>query len=319
MDNHKAEALPPLPWAARLTAAFFTWLARRGPATRMRLGAWLGRWGWRMVGRRRRIALRNLELCFPNATPTERQALGKAHFQALAQSIIDRSILWYGTADQVRELVSLQGLEHLETARERGPVVLLAPHFIGLDAGATRLSLESTAASMYQVQSDPGFDALFRRGRTRFNDIQLISRRDGIRGLMRHLKAGLPVYYLPDMDFGRRGSIFVPFYGVPAATLTAPAQMARNWSAQILPVLTFWSPDTGRYHVRVEPPLADFPGPDSLNEATARLNRQIEAWIAEAPAQYHWVHKRFKTRPYGTPDLYDPDTPLEFAPPARKS
>lgn len=301
-------------FAARSTEALFSWLARRPPQTRARLADGLARWGYRLVGRRRRIALRNIELCFPELAAEDRRQLVQDHFRALAHSMLDRSVLWYGSAEQVRELVTLSGFEHIPAAQARGPVVLLAPHFVGLDAGATRLSLEAPAASMYQVQSNEGFDELFRRGRTRFNDIQLVSRRDGIRGLLRHMQAGLPIYYLPDMDFGRRGSIFAPFYGIPAATLVAPAQLARNWGAQILPVLTFWNPETQRYHTRVLPPLENFPGPDSLEEATARLNRIIESWIAEAPAQYHWVHKRFKTRPYGTPDLYDPSLPLASKP-----
>ena len=291
--------------AAQLTERFLIWLARGPASRRARLADWLGRWGYRLIRRRRRIARRNIALCFPGLTPQAQAQLVQQHFRALAHAMLDRSVLWYGTPDQIRELVSLEGFEHLVAARERGPVILLAPHFIGLDAGGTRLSLEGQAASMYQVQSHAGFDDLFRRGRTRFNDIQLVSRRDGVRGLVRHLQAGLPIYYLPDMDFGRRGSIFVPFYGIAAATLTAPAQLARNWGAQILPVLTFWDATTQRYHTRVLPPLPNFPGTDSLEAATARLNRLIEGWIAEAPAQYHWVHKRFKTRPYGTPDLYD--------------
>lgn len=301
-------------FAARSTEKLFIWLAGRSPRTRARLADGLARWGYRLVRRRRRIALRNIELCFPELSTAEREQRVKDHFRALAHSMLDRSVLWYGSADQVRDLVTLAGFEHIQAAQSQGPVVLLAPHFVGLDAGATRLSLEAQAASMYQVQSDPGFDELFRRGRTRFNDIQLVSRRDGIRGLVRHMQAGLPIYYLPDMDFGRRGSIFVPFYGIPAATLVAPAQLARNWGAQILPVLTFWNPATQRYHTQVLPPLANFPGNDTLEEATTRLNRMIEGWIAEAPAQYHWVHKRFKTRPYDTPDLYDPTQPLATKP-----
>ncbi|TSH90748.1 acyltransferase [Verticiella sediminum] len=281
------------------------WLSRRRPATRMRIGRTLGRLSWWLVRRRRKVVMRNLGLCFPGLPERERRYLARQHFAALAQSIIDRSVLWYGSPEQIRELVTLSGFEHVTEGLARGPVILLAPHFIGLDAGATRLSLEGPAASMYQVQSDPGFDALFRRGRTRFNDIQLVSRREGIRSLLRHLQAGLPLYYLPDMDFGARGAVFVPFFGVPAATLTAPAQLASNWGAQILPVLTYWQPDTGRYHARVLPPLRDFPGKDDPAAAAARLNREIEAWVDASPSQYYWVHKRFKTRPPGEPDIYD--------------
>ncbi len=291
---------------ARFTERLLRWLARRQPATRQRLGAVLARLGWWLVGRRRKIALRNLELCFPELTPAQHRRLGQQHFRALAQSIVDRSVLWYGSREQVQELVELVGVEHMHEGLRRGPVVLLAPHFVGLDAGASRLSIESPAVSMYQVQSNPGIDDIFRRGRRRFNDIRLISRREGLRGLLRHMKEGLPVYYLPDMDFGRKVNTFVPFFGVPAATLTTPAQLAANWQAQILPVLTYWNPATGRYRTEVHPPLSEFPGEQTLLQASERLNHEIEAWIRRAPAQYHWVHKRFKTRPPGEPDLYDP-------------
>lgn len=290
--------------SAAFTQALLTRLAHSSPGARARLGRWLGAAAWLLVRRRRRVAMRNLELCFPDLSENQRRQLGREHFHALAQSVIDRSVLWFGPPDTIRDLVHLEGVEHMHEALRRGPVILLAPHFVGLDAGATRLSMESPAASMYQVQSNPDFDAMFRAGRSRFNDIKLVSRREGIRGLLRYLQAGLPVYYLPDMDFGERGSVFVPFFGVPAATLTAPAHIARNYQAQVLPVLTAWNADTGRYTTRVLPALEHFPGEDTLEAASARLNHHIEDWVREVPAQYHWVHKRFKTRPEGEADLY---------------
>lgn len=290
---------------ANVLESLLRWLAKRSPPTRQRIGRWLGNIAWHTTRRRRRIALRNIELCFPEMSDAERSRMARRHFVALAQSVVDRGVLWFGTPEQIRDMVQLEGFERVGQALQNGPVILLAPHFIGLDAGATRLSMEAPAASMYQVQSDPGFDALFRRGRTRFNDIQLVSRRDGVRPLIRHMQAGLPVYYLPDMDFGRRGAVFTPFFGVPAATLTAPAQLARNWQAQILPVLTYWDPATGRYRTRVLPPLPDLEPEASLEEATLHLNQHIETWVRAHPSQYHWVHKRFKTRPRGEASLYD--------------
>src|SRR5690606_16054529 len=139
--------------------------------------------------------------------------------------------------------------------------------------------------SMYQVQSDPGFDALFRRGRTRFNDIKLVSRRDGVRPLIRHMQAGLPVYYLPDMDFGRRGAVFAPFFGVPAATLTAPAPLSRNWNAQILTVLPYWAPASGRYRTQALPSLPELGREASLEDPNLRLNQHIETWVRAHPSQ----------------------------------
>ena len=181
----------------------------------------------------------------------------------------------------------------------------VAPHFVALDAAASRLTIACpTGATMYTPQSDPDVDALVRDGRMRYNDVHLVSRHDGIRGVIRHIRAGRPIYYLPDMDFGRKGSVFAPFFGIPAATLTATAQLARSFELPVLPVLSRWNPETGRYLVEVLPPMADFPGESSLEDATALLNRELESWVRRCPSQYYWVHRRFKTRPKGEAKLY---------------
>ncbi len=278
-----------------------SWPARR---RRARALAWFAQ---HFLRSRAQIVRTNLALCFPERSAQEREAWVKRHFRLLAQSIIDRGLLWFGTEDDIRHHTPIAGLEHLEAllAQQRR-IILLAPHMIGLDVAATRLTLFlKESATLYTPQSQPGVDALVREGRGRFNTVHLVSRRDGVRGLLRHLRRGIPVYYLPDMDFGRRGAVFVPFFGIPAATLPTTAQLARNWEAAVVPILSRLDEDSGRYHVTVLAPLADFPGEDSLEAATARLNRAIEAWVREDPAQYYWVHRRFKTRPdIGEPKPY---------------
>jgi KDO2-lipid IV(A) lauroyltransferase len=241
----------------------------------------------------------NLRLCFPHESEATRERWLRQHFRALCQSVVDRGVLWYGTPQAIREMVTVSGHEEfLRLGREKQPLILLAPHFIGLDVAATRLTMESpTGATMYTPQSDPDVDEIVRAGRTRFNEVHLVSRKDGVRGLIRHLREARPVYYLPDMDFGRDGAIFVPFFGVQAATIPATAQIARKWNTPVIPVIEFWDPETGRYHVEVLPALKDFPGQDTLEEATARLNRELEQWVLRCPSQYYWVHRRFKTRP----------------------
>ncbi|WP_459618828.1 lysophospholipid acyltransferase family protein [Bordetella sp. 2513F-2] len=290
----------------RALTALLRWFARMRPATRQHAGAALGWLALRLAHSRVRIVRRNLELCFPEQPAETREAWMRAHFRALGQSIVDRGVLWYGTPEAIRDMVSLSGYAHIRDVVAQGRrVIILAPHFIGLDAAATRLTMEApTGATMYTPQSDPAVDAVVRAGRARFNDVHLVSRRDGAREMVRHLRDGRPLYYLPDMDFGREGSVFVPFFGVPAATLLATAQLARKWQAAVIPVIDFWDPDTGRYRVEVLPELADFPGDDSLEDATARLNRAIESWVRRCPSQYYWVHRRFKTRPPGEPKLY---------------
>lgn len=290
----------------RALDALFGWFGRVRPATRLRIGATLG-WLTRHLARSRvRIVRLNLKLCFPELSEPERDSLMRAHFRALAQTIVDRGVLWYGTPEAIREMVSAQGAERINTLIAEGRrVLLLAPHFVALDAAATRLTMDvPSSATMYTPQSDPAVDQIVRRGRGRFNEVFLVSRKDGVRDLIRHLRAPRPVYYLPDMDFGRQGAVFVPFFGIPAATLEATAQLARKWDAAVLPVIDFWDPETGKYHVEVLAPLEDFPGDGTLEAATARLNQHIESWVRRCPSQYYWVHRRFKTRPLGESKYY---------------
>lgn len=291
-----------------LLVGLLRWFARMSHPARQRAGrvaAWLA---LKLAGRRVRIVRRNLELCFPEASAETRERWVREHFRALGQSLVDRGVLWYGSPDAIRDMISLQGCEYIsDLLKQDKPALILAPHFIALDAIATRLTMEMTgqyheAATMYTPQRDPVIDAVTLRGRGRFNTIHLVSRHNGVRDLVRYLRNGLPVYYLPDMDFGTEGSAFVPFFGISTATLTATAQLARK--AAVIPAIGYWDPATGRYSIEVHPPLADFPGAGTLEEATARLNREIETWIRRCPSQYYWVHRRFKTRPEGEPPLY---------------
>lgn len=290
----------------RALHALFAWFSRVKPATRQRIGATLG-WLTRHLARSRvRIVKLNLTLCFPELSEGERERLMRAHFRALAQTIVDRGVLWYGTPEAIRDLVTIKGADRINSLIAQGRrVLLLAPHFVALDAAATRLTMEiPSSATMYTPQSDPAVDTIVRNGRGRFNEVFLVSRKEGVRDLIRHLRAPRPVYYLPDMDFGRQGAVFVPFFGVPAATLDSTAQLARKWDAAVLPIIDFWDPDSGKYHVDVLPPLEDFPGEGSVEAATARLNQHIESWVRRCPSQYYWVHRRFKTRPLGQTKYY---------------
>jgi KDO2-lipid IV(A) lauroyltransferase len=203
-------------------------------------------------------------------------------------------------------MVTVSGHEQfLPLVQQQRPFLLLAPHFIGLDAAATRLSMEfPCGATLYTPQRDLVLNTIINAGRTRFNKIYLVNRRDGVRSLIQHLQQGRPVYYLPDMDFGHTGTIFAPFFGIPASTLIATAQIARKWRLPVFPIITFWHATTGRYHVEVLPALKDFPGHDTLEAATARLNQTLEQWIHRCPPQYYWVHRRFKTRPVGEQGFY---------------
>jgi len=260
----------------------------------------------RLMKRRRFIVSTNLALCFPNESEARREQWLKEHFRALAQTMIDRAVLWYGSEDKIRRMVHLSGYEHIQNSIDSDRATLMfAPHFVGLDAAASILSMQLVkSATMYTPASDPQVDAIMLKGRGRFNQVTQISRKEGIRGLIRQLRQGTPVYYLPDMDFGREGALFVPFFGVPAATLPATAQIARAWKADVIPIVTRWDHKTGHYHTQVLPAFADFPGEMDLEQATRFCNQQLEEWVRADPPQYYWVHRRFKTRPVGEKKIY---------------
>lgn len=286
----------------------FQGLAKMPHSGRQVLGWFLGALTPLLVPRRAHIVRCNLTLCFPDKSAQERQKMLRAHFRVLAQTFVDRGVLWLGSSAQVRELVTVSGLEkaHRYTDK-RQPLMLLAPHFVALDAAASRLTLAGPqGATMYTPQSDPDVDALVRLGRGRFHAVHLISQKEGVRRLIRLIRQGFPTYYLPDMDFGIKGGVFVPFFGVQAATQIATAQMARQFDLPVLPILSAWDAKTGRYHVTIGDEINLFENADtSLETATARLNELLEGWIREHPTQYYWVHRRFKTRPEGQASPYE--------------
>ncbi len=269
--------------------------------------SWIGRvFGQILYGlarERRRVARANIGLCFPELAAAPREALVRRHFRAFGRSLLERGVLWWSPEERVRRLVRVEGLEHWQAARDR-PVIWLAPHFVGLDMGGIRLATEQRVVSMYAHQKDPRFDAVLYRGRTRFQPPLLVSRQQGLRPVLRALAQGLPFYYLPDMDFGPRDAIFVPFFGVPAATVTALSRLARISGAAVVPCVTRQLPGGGGYAVRFYPAWENFPGED-VEADTRRMNAFIEERVREMPEQYFWLHKRFKTRPPGEARLYD--------------
>ncbi len=272
------------------------------------LGTGLGQVLHRLAGSRRRIALRNLELCFPDMPLRERQAIVRQHFTWLTRSLIERSVLWYGSPERVKRHIQVEGDIDLaeRTFRETGrPTMWLCPHFVGLDvAGAAILLCQPRpGASIYQTQSNPVIDAAMRQGRLRFGDAEIFPRQDSVKPLLRAVKQGRGFFNLPDMDFGLQDAAFVPFFGVPAATLLAPSRLARMLNMVVQPVIAEILPGGQGYKVHFLPPLENFPTADTEAD-TRRLNAFIESEILKRPTQYLWVHKRFKTRPAGEPGFY---------------
>jgi KDO2-lipid IV(A) lauroyltransferase len=288
----------------RLLLAFL-WIFQRLPlALQARAGNAIGRLGFHVVASRRRVALRNLELCFPELSGAERERLAKEHFRWLGRSLLERGLLWYASAERLRRLIRVEGDVHLAERSDR-PVMWLAPHFMALDvAGAAVLLFQKRKGiSIYQRQSDPVLDRALRRGRLRLGNAEIFARDDAGRALFRAIRRGDAFFNLPDMDFGTRDAAFVPFFGVEAATLLAPSRMARALNMIVQPVVAEILPRGQGYRVRFEEPWADFPSDDAVADA-ARMNRWIESEIRSNPAQYLWVHRRFKTRPPGERGLY---------------
>jgi Kdo2-lipid IVA lauroyltransferase/acyltransferase len=257
-----------------------------------------------LIPERRRVARVNLEKCFPQMNPAERERLARAHFRAFGRSFVDRALLWWAPRARIERLVGVEGLEHLRSAMAGGaPVLVLVPHFVGLDAGGTRLSCEVDGVSMYANQKDARFNALLLRGRSRFGNQRLVSRQQGIRATFAAMREGRPFYYLPDQDYGPRDAIFVPFFGVAAATVPGLSRIARLTGARVLPCVTRLRADVPGYVVRIEAPWDNFPTQDPVAD-TRRMNAYIERKVLEMPEQYNWMHKRFKTRPAGEARFY---------------
>ncbi len=263
------------------------------------LGQALGALLYRFGRRRRRIAEINIDLCFPEFSAVDRKNLVKTHFALLGRSVLERGILWWGDETRIHQLVRVQGDEKIQAQLNAGrPVIILAPHFLGLDAGGVAMTMRHNIVSIYSKQTNPVFDEVLLKGRSRFGDQLLLSRHDGVRGTIKAMKSGRPFYYLPDLNPRRRDAVFVPFFGIQTATITGLSRLAKAAGAVVLPCITEILPGNAGYEVRIGDPWPDFPSTDPIAD-TARMNAWIESEIRKMPSQYYWVHRRFKTRPEG--------------------
>ncbi len=269
-----------------------------------RIGKGVGSVLFLAMGSRRRIALRNLELCMPELDEAARRRITLEHFQGYARSVLERAILWWAPQARLRRLIKVEPAVPTALAAEK-PTIFLCPHFVCLEVAGVAITMEGPACSIYSRQRNEVFDEALRKGRLRFtpDERNLMARDAGIKPIIRAMRDGRPFLMLLDMDFGARESIFVPFFGVPAATLTAPARLTMATGGQVIPVITRFLPDYQGWRVIFYPPWEDYPGED-IEAATRRMNAFIEERVREAPAEYFWSHKRFKTRPEGVPSVY---------------
>ncbi|WP_172424664.1 lysophospholipid acyltransferase family protein [Vandammella animalimorsus] len=265
------------------------------------MGHGLGRMLYWLARPRRRVTLTNLRLCFPEQSEATRRQWAKECFVYFCQTWLDRSWLWLAPPERLRQRIRLVGAVHeLDDPR---PLILLAPHFYGLDAAGMAVALGSTrlAASIYTKQPNAVLDAWIKQRRARFGQVLLLNRAQGLRPIVQTLRQGGCLFLLPDMNFGPRESIFVPFFGVPAATVASLSRFARIGQSRVVPLLARVTP--GGYEIEMLPHWQDFPTDDAVAD-TVRMNREVEAWIRTMPSQYFWVHKRFKSRPPGEPPIY---------------
>jgi len=283
---------------------FLMWLLHWLPLPLLgRIGDAIGSLLFIAVRPRRRIALINLRLCFPHISQAERTAIAKRHFQCYVRSVLERGVLWWASEARLKRLIVVEPRMPLDLMTS-SPTILLCPHFVCLDVAGAAIAMETTACSIYTQQRNAVFDKALRKGRSRFRPVKIFSRAEGVKPIIRAMREGLPFFMLPDMDFGAKDAEFVPFFGIPAATLTAPARMAAATGAKVIPVVATFLPNYRGWKIVFYPPWENYPGSDIV-QATRRMNAFIEERVLEAPGEYFWAHKRFKTRPPEAPSLYN--------------
>ncbi len=285
----------------RLGIAFMRLLSRLPLAWVRALGVLLGWILYAVAVPRRRVVAVNLALCFPHMPARERAQWVPQVFIYFAKAWLDRSWLWHAPQAVVAKRLAIKG--NLAALESQQPTVIFAPHFVGLDAGWTALTLhlEKPLSTIYTNQANAQVDAWILAGRKRFGRSCLFGRVDGVKDIVAQLRGGAALYLLPDMNFGPQESLFVPFYGVPTATVPSLSRFARLSRAQVMPVVTCMT--ASGYEVQVLPAWADFPT-DDLEADTALMNERLQGYIDTMPLQYYWVHKRFKSRPAGRPSVY---------------
>lgn len=267
------------------------------------LGAILGELFFLIVPARRHVTLVNLRLCLPDRSAREHRRIARRHFRLLVCSLLSIGTIWWSRESRLRRIVKVKGIEHLDKALADGHgVILLAPHFVAMDAGGMRLSMERKMSSMYQTNPNPVFDRFILRARSRFGG-ELIDHKAPLTRLIRSIRKGHPFYYLPDQNAGHRYGMFVPFFGVQASTFHTLGKLASTGKAVVIPCSNRIVPWKGIETV-LSKPLENFPVGDDFQD-TLNMNQVIERMILDGlEADYLWSHKRFKHQPEGSPDLY---------------
>ncbi|MCR4305082.1 MAG: lipid A biosynthesis acyltransferase [Gallionella sp.] len=266
------------------------------------IGNGLGYLLYLLAAERRRIGDINLKLCFPGISDEARRKLLRDHFKMFSRGLIERSILWWSSAARIRSLIRVEGVEHFEAIMGK-PAILLTPHFVGMDAGGQWVAQHTDTVCMYANQKSRYLTGLLLQKRIRFGKQRQYSRQQGLRPILKGMREGMPFIYPPDQDQGVKDGAFIPFFGVPAATMTSVPRIAQTTGAKVVPCITRLLPGGEGYMLTFYPAWENYPSGDDIAD-TRRMNEFIEQRVLEMPEQYFWLHKRFKTRPEGEKRFY---------------
>lgn len=270
-------------------------------------GGALGMLLYALHAKRRHIVYVNVRRCFPELSPRQQARIAQRHFRAFGQTLLDIGIAWWASESRIKRLTRFRGREHYDHAlRENKNIILLAPHFLGLEYGGIRLSTERPMVTVFRHPVNELLSVVMERARSRFQ-LRLVEHIKPLTTLVRQMKNRVPLYYLPDQDAGPRQSVFAPFFGIPAATFVVLPRFAEMTDAVVIPCITRQLSWGRGYEINFRPPLKNFPSGDPVADTT-RMNKEIEAAVREMPEQYFWLHKRFKTRPAGEKDFYSLDS-----------
>ncbi|MCW8194319.1 LpxL/LpxP family Kdo(2)-lipid IV(A) lauroyl/palmitoleoyl acyltransferase [Proteobacteria bacterium 005FR1] len=282
------------------------WLASQLPfRAQLKLGKWLGRIGYHLLKRRRLIARRNIDLCFPELSEAERDQLVRDNFIATATAVFETGMAWFWPLEKLEKLCTIEGQERIQAQLDKGEgMLLLTLHFTTLEImGAVFTGQLPRMAVSYRPHRNPVYDLIQNFLRARRNpDAAAIAAGD-VRSMVRHLRNGYGIGYLPDQDYGPKHSVFAPLFGIEAATVVGLSRLAKMSRVPVIPLFSYRRPDNKGYVLKVLPPFEDFPSGDETRDA-CQLNRHVEDLVRECPEQYLWVHRRFKSRPPGEADLY---------------
>ncbi|EIC20008.1 lysophospholipid acyltransferase family protein [Thiorhodovibrio frisius] len=296
--------LHPRHWASWLLVGAIRLLGLLPLPLLVGLGKAIGFALYPLGGSRRQVALINLKSCFPELTEAECSRMAREHFGYLTAAALAQGVCWSSSRQRLTRLLDIHGIDMLKEVKKSGqPFILLVPHFVALELASVAYSAAvEPGLYMYQRIRNPVFDWQVMRGRTRFGHVPL-ERHDDLRTLIRSLKQGIPFYYLPDQDPGKRRGVFAPFCGQQAATVGTLGRIARLAKAVVIPVFVRLATNGRRIELRFSSPIEGLTGTDPVADAGV-MNQVIEAEVRRDPVQYFWVHRRFKTRPPGESPFY---------------